>query len=181
MSTASTSRFVELANFVLDPDEGLFAGDPCYIEKFINANLDDTADNHDLLSALLTHDWEAIDKHGITARVFAVESDRGTRALVLTLNPEPPTELLETILTGRFYYTDYVNVDSGLVGFFGGDFLSFVEDIPLEDLKPRINGYFASTYMGDGTFPVAVWATNGRPDTFAILTDYAYFDPSWQS
>jgi hypothetical protein len=180
MTEDNTSRFVEMATFVLNPDEGLFAGDPCYIEKFINANLDDTANNHDLLSALLTHDRQAIDERGITARVFAVESERGNRALVLTLNPEPPIELLETILVGRFYYTDYVNVDSGLVGFYGGNFLSYAENIPLEDLKPRINGFFTSTYMGDGTFPVAVWAINGRPYTFAILTDYAYFDPSWQ-
>jgi hypothetical protein len=177
MFSPSVSRFVKRSDFMLAADEGLFAGDPCVIDDFNNANLDDTANNHFLLSAFATHNWET---QVATATVFTVENDHGNRALVLTINAEPPIELLATELKGTFYFSDYVNVDSGLVGFYGDKFLDFAEDIPLENLEPRINGYFASTFLGDGVFPVAVWAVDGMPHTFAILTDRAYYDSSWR-
>lgn len=171
------NTFEKVADFMLTGNEGLFAGDPSYIDDFNNANLDDTANHHFLLSSLITHEWQ---ERVASATVFLVKSNKYTsRALVLTINSLPPVELLEPILKGTFYFCDYVTVDSGMVGFYGDKFLDFAENIPLDKLEPRNNGYFAETYMGDGVFPIAVWAEDGIPHTFAILTDRHYYDSNW--
>lgn len=171
------SRFVKLADFMLKRDEGLYAGDPCYIDLFVNRHLDDTADHSDLLAGLAIWGW---DKSVLMATVFGVVDEDGTRALVLTINAEPPRELLEDILKGTYYITSFVGVDSGQVGFYGDDYLDNEENSPTKNQKTANNGYYAFTYIGDGVYPIAVWAIDGKPHTFAILTDYAYFDPAWQ-
>lgn len=71
-------------------------------------------------------------------------------------------------------------MDSGRVGFFDDDHLpAKVSDAP--DFFMGQDYAVAPTFLGDGLYPVAVWATDGEPTAFAVLTDRRYFDPNWQT
>lgn len=173
-----TSEFVKLSDFLLKKDNALIVGDPCYIELFVDWRLDDTADYSEVMSELAIWEW---DNRVATSSIYAIKDEGGYRALVLTINNEPPKELLEDVLKGDFYLCDFIGVDSGQVGFFSDDYLIANSDAANKPYLPLANdGYYAHTYEGDGVFPVAVWAKDGMPHTFAILTDAAYYDETWR-
>lgn len=160
------SVFDKVADFLVN-DDFVIVSDPCYLIDFDQ--------NSSLIAVPVAHQWA---KRVSTATVFKVESPRGTRALVLTTLAEPPAELLETELTGNYYTVDHVGVDSGCIGFYNDDYVSKAEGIEWNYEKPVLNsnGYWCTTFRGDGYFPVVVWAEDGMPHTFAVLTDMSYYE-----
>jgi len=160
------SIFEKVADFMVY-DDFIVVSDPCYLINF--------DENAPFIAVPIAHHWA---KGVSTATVFKVKSSRGTRALVLTTLMEPPVGLLDTKLTGHFYIVDHVGVDSGCVGFYNDDYVTAVEGKEWDSESPieTSNGYWCETFRGDGLFPVVVWAENGIPHTFAVLTDMSYYE-----
>lgn len=148
---STSSRIVEYNTFPLR-DHELIIADPAY-----------TGDEHDQMRGLYPPLWDS-------ATVYAIEDERGVRAVVVTDGSSVPPELLQAEAVGAFMFIDYIGIDTGQLGVYRDEGVG---------AEPTSFGIF-DTYRGDGQYPVAAWGKNGDVYAYAVLTDQGYYDAAWR-